>query len=473
MNPNLVPYRSIHFVGILNYEMAGLVFYCLKSGCKVSGSDDRENPELTQLYQQSGVTCFDMFAQTNISKSMELIVLSPYYDTKHTEAVTAARQQIPVISATDFIKEITARFQRLAILGSYEGPLIGAWLSCVMNQAHITTNELLHALPINETEIRQPVEEADWFVLPLTGFKRDATTYEADFLSYESGVVIIPSIIYDYPELYMTLDEVYQSYYAFVKRVPRRGHVIGNGDYSRMKRLRSHLVDRHIVTYGFDRDVMWQIREVEIRETTTQFSLFHDRQLYGPFTIPGFGITAVYAGAAIAIAMLLMDLRPDVIGRGLEACPLLQRYLQTFTDKEGRLIIDDRADHPETISNTLKSVKEKYPEKKIWCLYQPGSYLRTKALFSELESALRIADFVYITDIQGYPKEKSEGMHIRSFVADMKRTHPQTYYFDTPEDMTALLKDRVTTTDCIITLGTEGKCQEVIRPLIHVENEDG
>ena len=114
----------------------------------------------------------------------------------------------------------------------------------------------------------------------------------------------------------------------------------------------------------------------------------------------------------------------------------------------------------------LETVKKKYPDKKIWCLYQSGSFLRTKALFSELEEVLGLADFVYLADIKGYPKEKSEGLHIRHFVADMRRNHPQTYYFDETTDMTGLLRDRVPTSDCIVTLGVDGLCQAVVNPLL-------
>jgi UDP-N-acetylmuramate--alanine ligase len=173
----------------------------------------------------------------------------------------------------------------------------------------------------------------------------------------------------------------------------------------------------------------------------------------------------VYSATAVCIVSLLHDMKITTLGRALASAPQYRRYRESHIDKEGRVIIDDQADHPESIRMVLESVKSQYPDKKIWCLYQPGSYLRTKAMFHEIQDALRLADFVYLSDIKGYPKEKSEGLNIRHLISEMKRTHPQTYYFDDTMDMSGLLSDRVASTDCVVVLGAEGLCQTILQSL--------
>lgn len=41
------------------------------------------------------------------------------------------------------------------------------------------------------------------------------------------------------------------------------------------------------------------------------------------------------------------------------------------------IIIDDYAHHPTEILATIKSVREKYPNKKIYCFFQPHQHQRT------------------------------------------------------------------------------------------------
>lgn len=462
----MIPYRSVHFIGVLTPEMASLAMYTARLDIRVTASHDMSDSIYLEPLRAAGVSFFDMYAQVNVTKSTELVILSRYYDMRHIEADAALKLKIPVLSETDYAKLISEGTQRVALLGEYESRIIATFLHHVWQHGHIPHRSLTGTVTKDWRQSLASYDEAECFIIPLSGFKRDASVYEADFLSFESEVAIIPNIIYDYPELNMTLDDVYQSYYAFAKRVPRRGLIIGNGDYTRMKRLRVHLADRHIETYGFDRDNAWQIREVTNGEKETSFSLAHDKSIYGPFTIPYPGDIFVYSAAAVTIASLLMDMKMETLGESLKMLPQLRRCFERVADREGRIIIDDQSDYPMRIGKILRSIREIYPQKKIWCLYQPGSYLRTKALFNDFEKELSVADFVYLTDIKGYPREKSEGVNIRQLVAEMKRHHPQTYYFDDAMDMSGLLADRVASTDCIVTLGVEGLCQKITHPLL-------
>ncbi len=470
----MIPYRSVHFVGILQPDMASLACFTASHGLRVTGSDDHEDSLLVEPLLKKKIHLFDMFSQNNISQKIDLVVVSSYYDNRHVEVSAAQKLRIPIMSSTEFIKEISQDHKRIVVFNEYEAPVIATYLQYVLQRGHFFLNALTQTV-YQQTELTSLAVEKDapWFLFPLSGFKRDASVYEANFLSIPSDIVIIPSIRYDYPEINTTLDDVYQSYYRCVKNIPRTGVVIGNSDYTRMKRLCSHLVDRHFETYGFENDAVWRIVIRSQTTDSTSFVLTKQGDSYGPFIIPYVSELMIYNTSAVVVAAILMEIKIETICEALANLPLLKRYFECFYDKEGRLIIDDQADHPETIVSVLQTIKATYPSKKIWCLYQPGSYLRTKAMAGELREALSLADIVYIADIKGYPREKSEGLHIRQLIAEFKKNHPQTYYLDEIGPMTSLLSERVTSSDCIVTLGIEGKCQKIIHPLLANESENG
>jgi UDP-N-acetylmuramate--alanine ligase len=463
----MIPYQSVHFIGVLTPEMASLASYVAKLKIRVSGSAETNQSQYIDTLRSLGVTLFEMFSQLNIGKHVELVVLSRYYDMRHVEADAALKLKIPVISETDFLRLLSEGKERIVLLGNYESRLAATFLSIIFASGGIPAQSLTTTVFHDPTFINlaQP-SESDWFILPLTGFKRDASTYEADFLSFEVKVAGIPNLRYDYPELNTTLDDIYLSYYAFAKRIPRKGLIVGNGDYSRMKRLQGHLADRHIETYGEGRDTSWQYTDLEHTDRGIRFYLKHNRESYGPFEIPPYNKAAVSAATTAIIIALYQDISHEVISTALGKLPQLRRFCDTQMDQEGRIIVDDQGDHPELIQDTLESVRKRFPSKKIWCLYQAGSYLRMKVLFSEIGHALSKADFVYITSVSGYPREKTEGVDIRQLVTEMKHFHPQTYYFDENTDLSKLLSHRVTSTDCIVTLGVEGICQRTIAPLM-------
>lgn len=84
-------------------------------------------------------------------------------------------------------------------------------------------------------------------------------------------------------------------------------------------------------------------------------------------------------------------------------------------------IIDDYAHHPTEIAATLKSAAH-YPHKKLWCIFQPHTYTRTKALFSEFAEALAHADHVILADI--YAARETDTLGISSTqLADAVKEH--------------------------------------------------
>ena len=65
------------------------------------------------------------------------------------------------------------------------------------------------------------------------------------------------------------------------------------------------------------------------------------------------------------------------------------------------IVISDYGHHPTEVSATLKSIKEKYPKKKIWCVFQPHQYQRTHYLFENFVKTFKSlkVDNIIITDI--------------------------------------------------------------------------
>ena len=74
-------------------------------------------------------------------------------------------------------------------------------------------------------------------------------------------------------------------------------------------------------------------------------------------------------------------------------------------------IINDYGHHPTQVKVTLKAAREKYPKKKIWCIFQPHQYQRTYYLWNDFVKVLKEApiDKIIITDIYSVAgREKKE-----------------------------------------------------------------
>ena len=66
---------------------------------------------------------------------------------------------------------------------------------------------------------------------------------------------------------------------------------------------------------------------------------------------------------------------------------------------KGAPVYDDYAHHPTEIAATLQALREKFPKKKILCVFQPHQTQRTALLFKEFQTAFDMAHETLILPI--------------------------------------------------------------------------
>lgn len=97
--------------------------------------------------------------------------------------------------------------------------------------------------------------------------------------------------------------------------------------------------------------------------------------------------------------------------KGLEALAELTAVSRKKVRSAGVTIVDDYAHHPTEIRATLTAAQN-MPHKTLWCVFQPHTYTRTKALMDDFAAALSLADKVVLADI--YAARETDRLGISS-----------------------------------------------------------
>jgi UDP-N-acetylmuramate--alanine ligase len=87
---------------------------------------------------------------------------------------------------------------------------------------------------------------------------------------------------------------------------------------------------------------------------------------------------------------------------------------------KGIVIIDDYAHHPTEIRATLAAARARYPSRRIWAVWQPHTYSRTRALLDEFSTAFTDADEVIVTEIYA-AREQKQNFSSKQVVDSMPR----------------------------------------------------
>lgn len=121
-----------------------------------------------------------------------------------------------------------------------------------------------------------------------------------------------------------------------------------------------------------------------------------------------------------------------------------------FKIKNDRIVfLSDYAHHPAEISQSVKSVRMLYPDKKVTAVFQPHLYTRTRDFYKEFADSLSLLDEVILLDIYPAREQPLPGVTSKLIYDNLRPGIEKTMC--TKEELLDVLKARKI--EVLITLG--------------------
>ena len=124
------------------------------------------------------------------------------------------------------------------------------------------------------------------------------------------------------------------------------------------------------------------------------------------------------------------------------------RRFEVRGELNGIVVIDDYAHHPTEIRATLAAARTRYPSRRIWVVWQPHTYSRTRALFNEFAAAFTDADEVIVTEIYA-AREPKQNFSSKQVVEAMPR---QAHFISDLSDVSNYLIKNLRPGDALLVL---------------------
>ena len=104
----------------------------------------------------------------------------------------------------------------------------------------------------------------------------------------------------------------------------------------------------------------------------------------------------------------LLGMQDDIIVQKIESYKGSWRRSEIIKmTRNGNILMSDYGHHPNEIRPTLRAIHEKYNDKKLFVVFQPHQYSRTRELLSEFATSFSDADELIIPDIY-FSRDKKE-----------------------------------------------------------------
>ena len=435
---------SIHFIGIGGISMSGLAEILLEEGFTISGSDSKKSP-LTSLLESKGAKIYYGQRASNISDSVQVVVYTAAIHPDNPEFACAKEKGIPMLTRAQLLGQIMRNYDTpIAVSGTHGKTTTTSMISQILLEADADpTISVGGILPSIGGNIR--VGQSETFVT-------EACEYTNSFLSFFPKISVILNIDADHLDFFKDIDDIRHSFRLFAEKIPKGGLLVINSGIENINEIISGLPCR-IVTFGKDLSSMYTAQNITYDEfARPSYDLVVQGEIINRITLGVTGEHNVYNSlAAIAVAMEL-GIGFDAIMAGLKKFRGTDRRFEKKGEIGGVTIIDDYAHHPQEIAATLSAAKN-YPHKKLWCVFQPHTYSRTKLLLDRFAKALCLADNIVLADIYAAREVDTLGISSKTLQAEIEKLGKKCYYFPSFEEIEKFLCENCINGDLLITMG--------------------
>ena len=447
---------NIHFIGIGGISMSALAEICLNKGYKVSGSDANESYLLDKLRSQ-GADIFIGHKKEHISDNVDMVVYTAAVHEDNAELVAAHEKNKLMMNRAAFLGQIMREYKNsIAVSGTHGKTSTTSMLSTIFQYADLDPTILVGG---NLSTIGGNVKigNSDHFIT-------EACEYVDSFLNFNPKISIVLNIEEDHLDYFSGLDEIKASFNKFGKLLPKDGHFIINGDDENTADI-LHEVKASVVKYGTNASNDAIIKNIDFNENGCGiFELEFKGKNLGIFELSVPGLHNIYNATAAILTAFVSSIDLELIRDNIKSYNGVGRRFEVKGNYNGALIVDDYAHHPTELKATL-SASKKMKKSRLWCVFQPHTYTRTKSLLNEFAEAFYSADKVIITDIYAAREKDPGDIHSRDLVEKLYQNHVDVTYISKFEDIVDYLRDNVHENDLVITAGA-GPIYKVAEELV-------
>lgn len=436
--------EAIHFIGIGGISMSGLAEILIDEGFTVTGSDSHES-ELTHHLEAKGAKIAYGQRPENITEGIDVVVYTAAVHPDNPEFIEAREKQLPILSRAELLGQMMANYQNsIAVSGTHGKTTTTSMITEVLLSADtdptISVGGILNSIGGN---IRVGGPEM---------FVTEACEYTNSFLSFFPTMEVILNIEADHLDFFKDIKDIRHSFRLFAEKLPEDGLLVINNDIENRENITAGLPCK-VITFGKRPGSRYQadgIRFDELARAT--YDLKIDGKIVDTVALGVPGEHNVYNSLAAAAVCTELGISMDLIKKGLKRFTGTNRRFEKKGVFSGVTIIDDYAHHPQEIKATLETAKH-YPHEKLWVVFQPHTYTRTKAFLDEFAEALSLADEVILADIYAARETDNLGISSGDIADRIEKKGVKAHYIPSFDEIETFILENCIHGDLLITMG--------------------
>lgn len=428
----------VHLMGIGGISMRGLAAMLNARGVKVSGSDRAENDGIRVL-RDIGVEVFIGQCAENI-KSPDAVIYTAAISSDNPEFAAAKEKNIPLITRAEALGVLMDKCRRVICFSGTHGKTTTSSMA-----AHIAVNMGLNPSVMIGGEI--PAIGGAYATGADNLFIAEACEYCNSFHNFRASTAVILNVEYDHPDFFKDTEDVKRSFKKFAEISRDGATVVANADDKNTMDCVQN-IGRRVITFGMSENADVHPDNLQCKNQYYKFDIMINNKKYAAVELQIPGEHNVRNTLACAAALFAEGVSGSDFEKYANTFTGPARRFQKIGEYNGAIIVDDYAHHPSEIAATLRTA-ESMNFNRVFCIFQPHTYSRTKSLIDDFVKSLSLADNLILADIYA-AREKNDNTCSSHMIADRVKNSK---FFGSFSDIAEYIRDNAGNGDLILTMG--------------------
>lgn len=425
----------VHMMGICGTAMASLAGLLKDRGYYVTGSDSNPYPPMSTQIENLGIKILKGYKAENLNPKPDFVIVGNVISANNEEAQELMRLKIPYTSLPKAMGEyIIENRDCVCISGTHGKTTTTSLMAWVSEQCGQKPGFLIGGIAKNFSQsFKNP--KGNLFV--IEGDEYDTAFFDKvpKFVHYKPKYAILTSVEFDHADIYKDLDDVKKAFSKLMHLVPLDGHLICWGEDKNIASIKGQC-KAPTTTYGLKNcDVT-----AKILKTTgegTEFQVTFKGEDMGTYSMPLSGEYNVLNALSVITLTKLLKWDQNKVKQAFKTFEGVKRRQEILGEPRGVLIIEDFAHHPTAVKETIKGIRMKYPNRKVWAVFEPRSATSRRKIFQkDYAMAFEEAHEIMIAEAFDQTKiNESDRFSSAELVDDIKKNGKSAHVYKSADDI--------------------------------------
>lgn len=445
--------QKIHIIGVCGTGMGSLAAMLKERGFDVRGSDAGAYPPMSDWLESQNIPLMRGYNASNLDWNPDLVVIGNVCRAEYADAVATRERNIPYISFPEALRHFFMTATRnLVITGTHGKTTTTSMLAWLATEAGRDPSFMVGGITGN-FQSNYRLGNGEIFV--VEGDEYDTAYFDKvpKFWHYAPTRVVINNLEYDHADIYPDVQAIEHVFERLVMLIPPNGSLWVNGDDPRALKVAGHA---HCPTKTFGLGAENNLRAVDIAygEQTTCTVLLDDESL-GAFelnTLGEFNVRNMLGTIAMGLDENISIAQMKEAFKTFKATKKRQELIGEINNIS---VFDDFAHHPTAVEATIIALKNRFPTRKLWAIFEAKSNTSRRRVFqNEYPKGFQHADHVVLSR----PFQKNDNLppemqlDIEQLAQSIRELGPPTELIPDVDDIVAFVAQHAQPGDVIVGL---------------------